>query len=696
MKHLSLLFLAALLAVAVPAPSARADVSVSVDFFFDALSPYGDWIYAQDYGYVWQPAQAQHDDWAPYSDGYWAYTDAGWTWISNEEYGWATYHYGRWIRMHGHWVWVPGNEWAPAWVSWRQTNDYVGWAPLPPEARWSINIGFNQWSDSYYDVGPGCYNFVPMRWLGSRSSLRSYIVDRSRNVTYINNSVNITNISYQQNVVNNIFVGGPDPARIDRFGESPVRRLSLRRDEESFRREWIDNRGERPGGFGSLSRIERGQLVVAAPTVRNEGAPGLPPRVRERFDRPDIDRGWKGAGDSKAIEHLRERQREEFAKAKPDKLPEQVPQLITSTVPPPAIGRLLKPDERRGGLQRPDPRRIEEEVRKAEPFTGNRGTPGRVTEQPPAPGDARRSGMPDRDGLPGKGPITRPDSDGRMPSIIPGGLPGVVTPGNEPGSKGDRPGRPPGFKPGETPRSRLTPGIVPEEPGDRRRGAVPNKPGMDPTKKVEDQPPGAKPSVEPKLPLPPKATPVLPKVIPDMPGREGRPGRTPDVRRPSVPESPPSLPKVKPVPMPAPEVKPQARPSPMPRPEAPKVKPAPMPQAPMYRPAPEQRPVPERKVIPSVRSIPQERNIAPPQRVAPQIKIMPPQVRPAPQVRQVAPPSRPMPQVRQAPPPPRPVPQVRQLPPQVVRPVPVPQARPAAPAPQRAAPGEKPDERRRR
>src|SRR2546423_9736807 len=30
---------------------------------------------------------------------------------------------------------VPGDEWAPAWVSWRSSKDYVGWAPLPPEAR---------------------------------------------------------------------------------------------------------------------------------------------------------------------------------------------------------------------------------------------------------------------------------------------------------------------------------------------------------------------------------------------------------------------------------------------------------------------------------------------------------------------------------------------------------------------------------
>jgi len=72
----------------------------------------------------------------PYSDGYWAYTDVGWTWVSYEDFGWATYHYGRWTRLRDRgWFWVPGREWGPAWFSWRTGGDYVGWAPLPPRGR---------------------------------------------------------------------------------------------------------------------------------------------------------------------------------------------------------------------------------------------------------------------------------------------------------------------------------------------------------------------------------------------------------------------------------------------------------------------------------------------------------------------------------------------------------------------------------
>jgi len=76
---------------------ARADVSV--DYFYDNLSG-GNWIDVEGYGYGWQPDVAVNDsNWRPYADGYWAYTDDGWTWISYEDFGWATYHYGRWANL---------------------------------------------------------------------------------------------------------------------------------------------------------------------------------------------------------------------------------------------------------------------------------------------------------------------------------------------------------------------------------------------------------------------------------------------------------------------------------------------------------------------------------------------------------------------------------------------------------------------
>src|SRR6266404_3020086 len=70
--------------------------------FYNKLDPYGDWIETGDYGYVFHPREAESSrSWRPYTDGRWVYTDAGWTWISEEPFGWATYHYGRWTRLRG-------------------------------------------------------------------------------------------------------------------------------------------------------------------------------------------------------------------------------------------------------------------------------------------------------------------------------------------------------------------------------------------------------------------------------------------------------------------------------------------------------------------------------------------------------------------------------------------------------------------
>ncbi|OYW26841.1 MAG: hypothetical protein B7Z47_07215, partial [Chthoniobacter sp. 12-60-6] len=393
-----------------PLAPARADVSVPVDFFYDALGPYGDWIYVRDYGYVWQPLVAQDPNWAPYADGYWAFTDAGWTWISNEDFGWITYHYGRWMRLLQNWVWVPGYEWAPAWVSWRQTQGQIGWAPLPPEAAWVSNIGFGGWTDSYYDVGPSYYNFVPIGAFASRSSLRPFIIDRSRNFTFYDQSVNITRINYRENVPNHIYVGGPDPARIDRVGSNHVHRLTLRHDDEGFRREWLDrdryrdrNRdgdrdGDRTPGRGNFSRIERDQFVIAAPSISRDAPQRLPYRVREHMNQVEVDRGWRGAPDA---DRLRERQRDELARTRPPSLPDKNRHPVTSMTPPPATGRVLSPEERAQAGRR-DSRPGGEEVRPAVPVPGRdrpgppgvTGEPGRRGDMPPSADTPQRDRRP--------------------------------------------------------------------------------------------------------------------------------------------------------------------------------------------------------------------------------------------------------------------------------------------------------------
>jgi hypothetical protein len=265
--------------------------TASYDTFYNQLDRYGDWRETSDYGYVWQPRQAQSRTWRPYTDGHWVYTDAGWTWVSEEPFGWATYHYGRWTRLrYIGWVWVPGDEWAPAWVSWRKSNDYVGWAPLPPEARFDRGTGIHNWSDSYYDVGPDQYCFVETKQFGA-PRLENAVVPSERNVTIINQTINVTNITYNNTTIVN---QGPSYDEIRTQTQQPIERLRLEREVN------INiNVGEpRP--------VVRGQaIVIPAPLIARGQAFERPRRVKETITNVVVDRGWENTGDRQATEKVR-------------------------------------------------------------------------------------------------------------------------------------------------------------------------------------------------------------------------------------------------------------------------------------------------------------------------------------------------------------------------------------------------------
>jgi hypothetical protein len=58
----------------VPPPAYRAEVDVTL--FYDALAPYGDWLWLDPWGWVWTPRHMP-TGWRPYTWGRWLYTDAG-------------------------------------------------------------------------------------------------------------------------------------------------------------------------------------------------------------------------------------------------------------------------------------------------------------------------------------------------------------------------------------------------------------------------------------------------------------------------------------------------------------------------------------------------------------------------------------------------------------------------------------------
>ena len=266
--------------------SGRADVSVN--FFYDNLNG-GNWYEVADYGYVWQPDAATNQDWRPYTDGYWAYTDVGWTWVSYEDFGWATYHYGRWIRLEDYgWCWVPGYEWGPAWVSWRTGGDYIGWAPLPPAGDGEIvyesrPIGGHV--DVDFGIGPAYYNFIDIRFIGEPVLIGHYY-PYTQNVVYINNTVNVTNITYNNSIVYNY---GPDYAVLSRYSTRPIQRLKLERTS-------IDPLQAVKGG--NVTKVQGDKLVLAAPMKLQKANTQIAPKaIKAKITQPKIEKGWANISD---------------------------------------------------------------------------------------------------------------------------------------------------------------------------------------------------------------------------------------------------------------------------------------------------------------------------------------------------------------------------------------------------------------
>jgi hypothetical protein len=164
----------------------------TVDYkeFYDQLSPYGEWaeVSLEEIGlqskttslrssdnnhsviadilgvktayadasvvttFVWKPSPeyamvstvGQATQYAPYSNGQWVNTDAGWYFKAPTPWEETVHHQGRWVNSpSAGWMWVPGRVWAPAWVDWRQNDEYVSWAPLRPAVYYNTAGGFS-------------------------------------------------------------------------------------------------------------------------------------------------------------------------------------------------------------------------------------------------------------------------------------------------------------------------------------------------------------------------------------------------------------------------------------------------------------------------------------------------------------------------------------------------------------------------
>ncbi|MBS1764478.1 MAG: hypothetical protein JSS90_05885 [Bacteroidetes bacterium] len=190
---------------------------ITVQYFYDYLSPFGKWIQIPEHGYCWIPDVPA--GFVPYNtNGHWVYTDEGTAWVSYYDWGWAPFHYGRWFYddYYG-WVWLPDTEWAPAWVCWRHGGGYFGWYPLAP--GWTLDVNF-----SFIDR-------IPVnRWIFCRDNdlmhprVNTVIINNTKNINVIRQTTVINQITTVHNVR---YAAGPErhELRNDKIKEVPVYKI---------------------------------------------------------------------------------------------------------------------------------------------------------------------------------------------------------------------------------------------------------------------------------------------------------------------------------------------------------------------------------------------------------------------------------------------------------------------------------------
>ena len=175
---------------------------------YSDLDDYGTWKQDDTYGNVWYPNNVG-PDWAPYSNGNWAYVAPwGWSWVGYEPWGFAPYHYGRWVYGGGYWGWAPGPIYAspfygPAFVGWLGGGFGfgfgfgiglgVGWFPL----------GWGEPFHPWYHCGYGYWRGINVHnaYFHNNVAFDHYNANRNFNYAYAHNTHAVTTAS-RNSIVN--------------------------------------------------------------------------------------------------------------------------------------------------------------------------------------------------------------------------------------------------------------------------------------------------------------------------------------------------------------------------------------------------------------------------------------------------------------------------------------------------------------
>jgi hypothetical protein len=187
---------------------------------YEDLDDNGDWRDDPNYGHVWYPNRVAAG-WAPYHDGHWAWISPwGWTWVDDSSWGYAPFHYGRWVTVGGRWGWVAGPVavravYAPALVVFigggpGGFGGNVGWFPLGPR---EVYVPSYHVSEAYVT-----------RVNVSNTTVTNVTVTNVYKTTIINNTTNVTNITYANRNVQGAVMVVPQRAFVS---AQPVARVAV-------------------------------------------------------------------------------------------------------------------------------------------------------------------------------------------------------------------------------------------------------------------------------------------------------------------------------------------------------------------------------------------------------------------------------------------------------------------------------------
>ena len=211
---------------------------------YEDLDEYGGWRAVPEYGNVWFPHTVVVG-WAPYRYGHWVWIAPwGWTWVDDEPWGFAPFHYGRWVVVGGVWGWVPVPPrpavvtvayvrpvYAPALVAW------VG------GAHWGVGVavgGAPAAGVAWFPLGPRdvyCPSYrVSQRYVTNVNVSNTTIINRTQvtnvyNNVYVNKTVNVTNVTYQNQTAPNAVTAVSHQAFVS---AQPVRNNMIRAGQKEF------------------------------------------------------------------------------------------------------------------------------------------------------------------------------------------------------------------------------------------------------------------------------------------------------------------------------------------------------------------------------------------------------------------------------------------------------------------------------